>query len=67
MGKIQNKMTVVFRIGKDGNGTVYSGRSEKEIKNLVKDYEKQGWQVTHITTVTDTGTVWYQIDEERKK
>lgn len=54
-------MTVVFRIGEDGNGTVYSGRSEKEIKNLVRDYEKCGWLVTYITT-SDSGTIWYQID-----
>lgn len=55
-------MTVVFRIGKDGNGTAYSGRSEKEVNDLVRQYEKCGWKVTYIPALTDTEMIWYQID-----
>ncbi len=55
-------MTAIFRIGKDGNGTVYAGRSEKEIKNIIRDYEECGWKVTHIKTNKDRGQVWYEVE-----
>lgn len=55
-------MTAVFRIGKDGNGTAYAGRSEKEINDLVRQYKKCGWKVTYITENKDAGQVWYQLD-----
>lgn len=55
-------MTVVFRIGKDGNVTAYSGRSQKEIDRLVQEYEKCSWKVTYISENTGTDAIWYQID-----
>lgn len=55
-------MTVVFRIGENGNGTAYSGRSQREIDKLVKDYEQCGWKVTYISQNTGTDIIWYQID-----
>ena len=54
-------MTAIFKIGKDGNGTVYAGRSEEEIKKLVRDYEKCGWTVTYAGTNKELGQVWYEI------
>ncbi len=53
-------MTAIFKIGKDGNGTVYAGRTEKEIEKIIRDYKKCGWKVELIKK-NELGQVWYEI------
>lgn len=36
-------MLVDFRIGKDGNGTIYRCENEKQFNKLLRQYQKAGW------------------------
>lgn len=56
-------MTAVFRIGSDGNGTIYYDKTEEEINSLVKSYEKRGYKVQPLGAAKcDTNQKWFQID-----
>ena len=58
-------MTAVFRIGLHGNGDVYYGQTEKQIKKLIKNYEKMGYKVTQLgSSFMFPDQLWFQIDEE---
>lgn len=39
-------VTVLFRVGVDGNGTVYYNVDCKKLRSLKSQYKRAGWRVT---------------------
>ena len=39
-------MMAYFRIGTDGNATVFYNVDSKKLRSLIKQYKKGGWTVT---------------------
>ena len=52
--------TAVFRIGRNGNGTVYYRRTPAQIDALVREYRTAGWTVTPLPP--SGAQEWYQLD-----
>ena len=55
------RIDVLFTVGRNGNGTIYHRKTPTEISNLVKQYERKGWEVSLVCA--DSGNwVWYEIN-----
>ena len=53
-------MTCVFRIGDNGNGTVYYKQTQKQLEGLIRKYKKAGWSIRLVNTTESQ--LWFQMD-----